>query len=175
VIETGPLVTAVRMSFLLVLALTLQLSIGSQIELFDAQGDLMLLVAIAAGLSSGPERGAALGFATGIAYDLLLQTPFGLSALTYGIVAYLAGSLHDAVLRAAWWIPVATATAASAFGVILYGVFGTVVGEDLVGWSLVRVAVVVAVLNAVMALPVVRVVRWATGTTEGLRTRAVYR
>ena len=70
----------------------------------------------------------------------MLQTPFGLSALTYAIVAYLVGSLQDSVLRAAWWIPVATATAASVVGVILYGVLGTVLGEDLVGWELLRVA-----------------------------------
>lgn len=173
--DIGPVVTAARMSVLLVVGLVFQLSVAAQIDVFGAQGDLMLLVAIAAGLATGPERGAVLGFATGIAYDLLLQTPFGLSALTYGIVAFLAGSLQDSVLRAAWWIPVGTATAASALGVILYGVFGTVVGEDLVGWSLLRVAAVVALLNAFMALPVVRAVRWATGTTEGLRPRAVYR
>ena len=173
--EAGTIVMAVRLSFLLVVALTLQLVVGSQIDLFGAQGDLMLLVAIAAGLANGPERGAMLGFATGIAYDLLLQTPFGLSALTYGIVAFLAGSLQDSVLRAAWWIPVLTATAASAVGVILYGVFGTVVGEDLVGWSLLRVAAVVAVLNGILALPVVRLVRSATGAREGLHSRPVYR
>ena len=73
----------------------------------------------------------------------MLQTPFGLSALTYAIVAYLVGSLQDSVLRAAWWIPVATATVASIVGVILYGVLGTVLGEDLVGWELLRVAVIV--------------------------------
>ena len=68
----------------------------------------------------------------------MLQTPFGLSALTYALVAYLVGSLQDSVLRAAWWIPVATATAASVVGVILYGVLGTVLGDDLVGWELLR-------------------------------------
>jgi hypothetical protein len=74
-------------------------------------------------------------------YDLMLQTPFGLSALTCSIMAYLVGSLQDSVLRAAWWIPVVTATAASFVGVILYGVLGTVLGEDLVGWELLRIAV----------------------------------
>ena len=75
----------------------------------------------------------------------MLQTPVRpLGALTYAIIAYLVGSLQDSVLRAAWWIPVVTATAASLVGVILYGVFGTVLGEDLVGWELLRVAVIVA-------------------------------
>lgn len=173
--DTGRFVAAARLSLLLVVALTVQLSIVAQIEVFGVRGDLMLLVAIGAGVANGPERGAMLGFLTGIAYDLLLQTPFGLSALTYGIVAFLAGSLQDAVLRAAWWIPVGTATAASALGVILYGVFGTVVGEDLVGLSLLRVAAVVAVLNAMAALPVLRLVNWATGAGEATAARPIYR
>src|SRR3546814_18483409 len=105
----------------------------------------------------------------------MLQTPFGRSALTYGMVAFLAGSLQDSALRAAWWIPVTTAAAASAIGVILYGVFGSVVGEDLVGTSLLKVAGVVAVINAVLAAPVLKVVRCATGASASSRVRTVYR
>lgn len=171
----SPFMVATRMSLLLLLALTLQVGVVAQLDVLGVQGDLMLLMAVASGLVAGPDRGATLGFATGLGYDLLLQTPFGLSALTYAIVAYLAGSLQDSVLRAAWWIPVVTAATASIVGVILYGVFGTVVGEDLVAWSLVRIAVVVGLLNGVMALPVVRVVQWAAGPEGGTRTRAVYR
>jgi rod shape-determining protein MreD len=175
VIEEGPLVVAVRMSLLLVVALTFQLSVASRIEVFGVQGDIMLLVAVAAGLAAGPDRGATLGFAAGISFDLLLQSPFGLSALTYALVAYVAGSLQDSVLRAAWWIPVTTAAAASALGVILYGVFGTVVGLDLLHLSLLRIAVVVGTLNALAAPVVLRAVRWATGTSESVRHRAVMR
>jgi rod shape-determining protein MreD len=175
VIPIGPGVLAARMSLVLVLALTLQVGIAPQLPVFGVQGDVMLLVAIAGGLAAGPDRGAAVGFASGIAYDLMLQTPFGLSALTYSLVAYLAGSLQDSVLRAAWWIPVATAAAASSVGVILYGVFGTVVGVDFVGVSIPQVALVVGVLNAIVAAPVIRVVRWATGTTDSVRARAVFR
>jgi rod shape-determining protein MreD len=133
------------------------------------------LGASAAGCAAGPDRGAAIGFASGLAYDLALQTPFGLSALTYSIVAYLVGSLQDSVLRASWSIPVLTATAASFLGVILYGVLGTVLGEDLVGFDLLRVAAIVALLNTVPAPVVIRAMRWATGASSGVRARAVYR
>lgn len=169
------LVVAVRTSFILVLTLTIQLGIAPSLGVFGVQGDLMLLVAIAAGVAAGPDRGAAVGFAAGVLYDLLLQTPFGLSALTYALVAYLVGSLQDSVLRAARWIPVLTAIAASALGVILYGVFGTVLGEDLIGLSLVRTAVIVAVLNGVAAPALVPALRWAMGTSRGSTVRAIYR
>ncbi len=174
-IADGPLVVAARVSLLLVLALTFQLSVASRVEVLGVQGDIMLLVAVAAGLATGPDRGATLGFVAGISFDLLLQSPFGLSALTYAIVAYVAGSLQDSVLRAAWWIPVGTAATASALGVILYGVFGTVVGEDLLALSLLRVALVVGTLNALAAPVVLRSVRWATGTTDSVRARAMMR
>jgi rod shape-determining protein MreD len=166
---------ATRMSLLLVVALTFQFGVASRLEIFGVRGDVMLLVAVAAGLAAGPDRGATIGFVAGISYDLLLQSPFGLSALTYALVAYIAGSLQDSVLRAAWWIPVGTAAAASALGVILYGVFGTMVGEDLLALSLVRVAVIVATLNAVAAPVVLRAVRWATGTSESVRARSMMR
>ena len=174
-IPPSPLTVAVRTSLVLVVALTLQLGMASSVTFFGVQGDLLLLVAIAAGIAAGPDRGAAIGFAAGISYDLMLQTPFGLSGLTYSLMAYLVGSLQDSVLRAAWWIPVATATAASVVGVILYGVLGTVLGGELVGWELLRIAAFVGVLNTVAAPFVVRTMRWATGSVNSVRARAVYR
>lgn len=171
----GPLVMATRVSFLLVAALTLQVGFGPHLQVLGVQADLMLLIAIAAGLAAGPERGAAVAFASGIGYDLLVQTPFGLSALTYALLAYVVGSLQDTVLRAAWWIPIVTATAASLLGVILYVVLGTMVGVEFLGVSVPKVAIVVAVLNTLVAAPTIRAVRWATGTQDSVRHRAVYR
>jgi rod shape-determining protein MreD len=174
-IPDAPFVVATRVSLVLVASLTIQLGIASHLEVLDVQGDLLLLIAVCAGLAAGPDRGATVGFAAGMSFDLLLQSPFGLSALTYAIVAYVAGSLQDSVLRAAWWIPVGTAAAASALGVILYGVFGTMVGEDLLALSLLRIAAVVALLNGIAAPVALRVVRWATGTSDSVRARAVMR
>ena len=68
-----------------------------------------------------------------------------------------------------------TATAASMVGVILYGVVGTVLGEDLIGVDLVKVAVIVGLLNTIAAPVVIRAMRWATGSTRNARARAVYR
>jgi rod shape-determining protein MreD len=174
-IPPSPFTVAFRTSLIIVLVLSVQLGFAPGLELFGVQADLLLLVAIAGGIAAGPDRGAAIGFAAGLSYDLFLQTPFGLSALTYAIVAYLVGGLQDSVLRAAWWIPVLTATAASVLGVILYGVIGTVLGEDLIGLELVRVAVFVGLLNTIAAPLVIRGMRWATGSTKSIRARAVYR
>lgn len=166
--------TAVRLLLVILLALILQTALIAQLRVLGATGDIMLLLAIAAGLASGPERGALIGFASGIAFDLLLQTPFGLSALTYCLVGYMVGSLQSSVLRLTWWIPVAFAMVASAVGIVLYAVIGEVVGlDDLIGPHLVTIAAVVAVLNGLLILPAVRLVRWAT--QEHLRPRLAAR
>jgi len=60
-------------------------------------------------------------------------------------------------------------------GVILYGVFGTVLGEDLVGVALVRTAAVVALLNAMAAPIVMKATEWAIGSGRGARARGVFR
>jgi rod shape-determining protein MreD len=166
---------AVRTSVVLVLALAVQLGVAPSLGIFGVQGDLLLVMAIASGMAAGPDRGAILGFTAGLAYDLMLQTPFGLSALTCAIVAYLVGGLQDSVLRAFWWIPVATVTIASVLGAILYGVFGTVLGEDLIGFDLLRIAVIVGLLNTIVAPVMVRAMRWATGSSDRVRTRTAHR
>ncbi len=166
---------AARLSLVMVIALTFQLAIAPRVELFGVHGDLMLLIAIAAGMAAGPQRGATIGFVVGLIYDLGLSTPLGLSALTFALMAYAVGHLQPLVIRAAWWIPVVTAAAASAIGVIVYGVFDTMVGQDLVSLSLLKVALVVAFWNAIAAPIVVPVMRWATAPAEGLRVRSVYR
>lgn len=172
----SPYLVALRTTLVVVVVLAVQLGIGPSLALFGVQADLPLLVAIAAGIATGPDRGAAIAFGTGVAYDLLLQTPFALSALTYALVAYAVGSMQDSVLRATWWIPVTTAALASMVGVILYGVFGTVLGEDLINVDLLRIAAIVGLLNAVAAPVVLPAVRWAAGGRgRSMPVRAVYR
>ena len=109
---TGPVVA--RLAVVLVSALVLQASILSEARIAGASIDLLLVLAVAAGLTGGADRGAIVGFVAGIGIDLLLQTPFGLSALAYSVAGYVAGVLHGTVVRSSWWIPVLLAVVASA-------------------------------------------------------------
>ena len=74
----------------------------------------MLLVAVAGGLVGGPVRGAVLGFAAGIAIDVFLRTPMGLSALVFTLVGYGVGVVSTGVLTPSWYLPMLTASIASA-------------------------------------------------------------
>jgi rod shape-determining protein MreD len=175
VIGDGHGALVARTSLLIIVVLTLQVTVVANLRVAGVQGDLMLLIGIAAGISGSAERGAVHGFVAGIAHDLLLPTPFGLSALAYALTGHLAGLSRDAVLRSAWWIPVGTAAAASAAGAILYVVLGQVVGQDLAGRSLVAIVAVTAVLNAVVAPVMIRAVRWSVAADDGPRIGGVLR
>jgi len=166
--------TILRMTLVILAALVLQVSVVADMHLFSATGDIMLLLGIAAGLAGGPERGAIVGFSSGIAFDLLLHSPFGLSALVYCLIGYAVGSFQTTVLRSSRWIPVVCAAVASAAGVLLFAVIGEVIGqESYVSDELVQIVLVVVVLNSLLALPAVRVMRWAL--EGGLPSRVAFR
>jgi cell shape-determining protein MreD len=110
-----------------------------------------------------------------MAADLLLPTPFGLSALVGCLVGFAVGSSTGAITREVWWFPAVVALAASAVAVMLYAVLGAVLGQDqFLDVNLVAVVGVVAVTNALLAAPAVRVVAWALGpsSADGARSPA---
>ena len=83
-----------------------------------------------AGLAGGTQRGAIIGFFSGIALDLFLPTPFGLSALVGTAVGTAAGQLVAAgVDRTNPLFLPGVAALGSAIGVIMFAVLGTVLGQ----------------------------------------------
>lgn len=149
-----------RLALVLVVALTLQTTWMADFRPFGVPGDLLLLVAIAAGLAAGPTRGAIIGFTAGIAMDLVQLTPFGLSALTYLAVGYVVGSAHAGVLRSAPWIPVAAGFLATAVGLVFYVILGQLVGQQFRLPGLARVVLVTSLMNAVLVTPALFATRW---------------
>jgi rod shape-determining protein MreD len=154
--------TVVRWSLVLFTALLLQASLVSHLVIADARGDVLLLLPVAAGIVGGADRGALVGFATGLAYDTLVLTPFGLTALAFCLTGYAVGALQGGVLRTSRWVPLLGAAWGSAIGIMLFAVVGEMVGQDdLLSTHLVRVVAVVTLVNVVLVLPTLRVVRWA--------------
>ena len=161
-----PLIPArARTALVLVAVLVVQTSVLTRFRVAGAIPDAMLLVAVCIGIIGGPERGAVVGFLSGILFDLfLLTTPVGLSALVYALVGYGVGMVAEGTVRAAWWIPVLTATVASAAGAVLFALAANVVsGADFVGPRLPVVALVVGVTNGLLSFGVLRVAAWAVG------------
>ncbi|MGH9058941.1 MAG: rod shape-determining protein MreD, partial [Acidimicrobiales bacterium] len=149
-----------------VAAFVAQRTILSGLHVHRAQPDLMVLIVVLAGLIGGAERGAIVGFLTGLFVDLFLQTPFGLSALAFTLVGWMMGKLRSAIVDAAPWLVPVGAAAGSAVYVVLYAVLEALVGHpDVLRHGLVAAVVLVAAVNGILAVPVAWVMRWAMVTS----------
>jgi rod shape-determining protein MreD len=150
-----------RTAAVVLAALVLQVTLFSRFSFEGARPDLMILLAVMAGYRLGPERGAIVGFAAGVSFDIVLSTPLGLSALVYTIVGYGAGVATSGMVRTSRWAASAVAAAGSAAGMVLYALVGAVLGEPtLSGPSLASIVVLVAVVNAVLAPLASRALDW---------------
>jgi rod shape-determining protein MreD len=159
-----------RWALILAVTIVLQATLVAQLPLFQERADIVLLAPIAAGIVGGRDLGALVGFVFGLVFDLLLQTPLGLSALAYCLTGYAVGALQTSVLRSAWWISVVSAIAGSAIGVLAFAVVGEMIGQDgMVSGRLPAIIGAVAVINTVLVLPAVKVVRWAVAPTRNAR------
>ncbi|MEJ7585361.1 MAG: rod shape-determining protein MreD [Acidimicrobiales bacterium] len=154
--------SGVRVFLVIFFAIVLQTSVVAGLPLAGARGDIVLLVAISAGFESDAERGAVVGFAAGLVFDLLLNSPAGLSALTYCVVGYVVGRFNSSVLRSTWWIPVVGTMVASAFGVLLFAAMDEILGQATVDAArLPTIVAVVASVNGVLSRPMRWVMRRA--------------
>jgi rod shape-determining protein MreD len=135
--------------------------------------DIMVLLPIVAGIIGGPGRGATIGFGTGLVADLLLPTPYGLSALVGCLLGFGVGLATIALDRTAWWLAPVAALGGSALYELTYGALGAVLGQpQMLHVALARIVVVVSVTNAVLAWPAMKAMAWgmAQSSTEGMPT-----
>ena len=151
-----------KVAVLLVAAVVLHQSFFATVRLGDVQPQVMLLVAVAAAIVGGPERGAVIGFSAGLLSDVLVRTPLGLSALTFSLVAFGVGFVYSSVIRSAWWMAPTTAFVASAAGICLYALLGALMGQaHFVRPAMLVAAGLVGAVNALLAPLAVRAMSWA--------------
>ena len=163
-------VARARVSLLVVVALVLQLTLLGGIRIAGVHPDVMILLPVAAGIVGGSDRGALVGFVVGLVTDLFLQTPFGLSALTFCLLGYAVGMVQGGLIRSAWWIPGATAVVATAGGEVLYALLGAIVGQGaMISGRLLTIAGVVGLVNGLLALALVPAMAWAMEARPAIR------
>jgi rod shape-determining protein MreD len=156
-----PALRALRCAVVVVAVVIVQISLLSRITIVGVHPDLVVLLAVAAGITGGAELGAVIGFSAGLLFDLMLPGPAGISALSFSIVGYAVGSLQSSVMRASWWIPVVSALVATAAGETLYAVIRQVLGQPIPSWGHVpTVVALVAIVDAVLAYPFLRIAAW---------------
>lgn len=152
----------VRTVVLIGVTLLVQSTVVLDIRIAGMAPDIMLLLPIAAGLAAGPAEGAVVGFVAGLAADSLLPAPFGLSALVGTLIGFGVGLATANLPREIRGISVLVALVGSAIAVMLYAVLGALLGESqFIRADLAVMVPVVSVANAVLAVPAVRLTRWA--------------
>ena len=162
---------AARLALVILVTLVVQVVVVSPLAIAGGRGNVILLIAIAAALETDAERGAIAGFASGLAFDLLLDTPMGLSALTGALVGWVVGTAKDSVLRDAAAIQLGLVAVASALGTLLYAGAAVVFGLTVDPGRLPAIVGVIAVVNVVFSKPMRWALRWAYGSDSRARDR----
>jgi rod shape-determining protein MreD len=133
--------------------------------------DLLWLLPITAALLDGPETGAIVGFWSGLAFDLVLPTPFGLSALVGCLLGYSVGVATAAVGPPRHVAQAGGRGRGSVAADMLFAVLGAIFGQGRWCRSTSSPLRRRAVSSVVLVLPVNRLMRWAW--SEGNRRSLV--
>lgn len=155
----------VRVGVVVMAALMLQLELFSDTRFFGVMPEMLLGAAIAAGWAGGPERGAMVGFCLGLLYDLFLPTPFGLTAMTYvmvatavGVVATVAADAGENLLRRF------VSLGALAVGITLFVMMGELLSQPNLYTDRFATVLVLATLYTAPFMPLLHFsMRWAFG------------
>ncbi|HTU36743.1 MAG TPA: rod shape-determining protein MreD [Acidimicrobiales bacterium] len=151
-----------RVALVIFIVLMVQQTVIVALRIDGAHPDLLWLLPITAALLDGPETGAIVGFWAGLSFDLVLPTPFGLSALVGCLLGYAVGSLTAAVDPRATWLKPVAALAGSVAADMLFAVLGAILGQQqMVEINFVSLVLVVGIASVVFVLPVSRLMRWA--------------
>lgn len=118
-----------RAGVVMVTAALLQVTLFDGLRIAGVMPEIVLALSVAAGLTGGPANGAVFAFGTGLVADLFVATPFGLTALAWCIVAYLAGLLANSVSESHWLAVAPLVTAATAAGLGWYVLLGELLGQ----------------------------------------------
>ena len=162
-----------RLALVTFVLLMLQSTVALSVRIGHVHPDLLWLLPITAALLDGPETGAIVGFWAGMAFDLVLPTPFGLSALVGCVLGFSVGSLTAAVDERAAWIKPVAALIGSVGADMLFSVLGAVLGQpQMVQVNFLALFVVVGLSSIILVLPANRLMRWAL-TGEGGRRSLV--
>lgn len=109
-------------------AVLLQTTLFERATLFGVAPDLILIVVICMALLEGPTVGAVSGFGAGLLRDLHLETPKGITALTYLVVGYVVGSVRPYVQSTSVLLPISAVFVGSLSGSALYEVVSLLLG-----------------------------------------------
>lgn len=163
--------TALRLVPVVLVALLLQLTLFVDVRIAGVAPEMLALVAMLAGLLAGAHRGSLIAFVVGLVWDVYLSTPIGLAAASFSLVAYAVGGVTEDLFHETRIQTVAVVFLGTAASVMVYALLGGLIGQHgLIDDDLVGVVLLSSAMNAALALPTARAVRWALAS-GGQKTR----
>jgi rod shape-determining protein MreD len=164
----------IRLALLVISTVVLQTTLVPDLRIFGVAPDLGLVATIAVAYRVGPERGALYGFANGLVLDLFLQTPFGLSALSFAVVGYGIGVLQAGMAQELRFAAPLLSGLGGLVGGALFVAVAALAGEDQVmATRTIWVLLLAAAYDTLLGLVVFPVGRWATRGAEAPAVRGV--
>ncbi len=153
------LIDGVKAAVLLFVAAIAQVSIFSQVHVFGAVPDFLLVSLVALALLRGSVSGAVGGFFAGLIVDTASLGTLGLTALVLTLAGYWIGRYGETTGRErahAPFLSIAVVTVLYELGLL---VVHFVLGESAPAGAVVRSLVPAIVLNLILAAPVYALVR----------------
>ena len=164
----------VKLASLVAGTVVLQTTLFPDLRFFGVAPDLVLVGAIAVAYRVGPERGAIYGFAAGLAIDLFLQTPLGISALSFAFVGYGVGILQTGLSRPPRFVAAMVGGAGGLAGGLMFVAIAALAGEDqVIAVRSLWVIALAAAYDTLLAVPMFRLARWAVASRDAVETPAV--
>jgi rod shape-determining protein MreD len=136
---------------IIVTAVLLQSTVFSQLQLLGVRPELLYLVTILIALNEGPSEGAIVGFTCGLAQDMFLDQPMGITALTLTLLGYAVGMARQYIVSPSPLVPTIVVAVATALGVGFYEIVTYLLGQFDAGFTYaVKVTLLTAAYNAVL-------------------------
>jgi rod shape-determining protein MreD len=134
-----------------VTALLLQSTVFGDLKLLGVRPELLYLVTIVIAILEGPQEGAIVGFAGGMAQDFMLNQPKGITALTLTLVGYAVGLARQYIVSPSPLLPTILVAAGTAAGLIFYQTVAFLLGQLDEPFSYaVRVTLLTSLYNAIL-------------------------
>ena len=158
----------IRLVLVVISLVVLQTKVFTHLRVFGAVPDLTLVATIAMAYEEGPKSGALFGFAAGLATDLFLSTPLGLSALAFALTGYGVGLFQSGLIRESRWIASVRGGVGGLVGNIIFVVVGGIAGHDeLFALHNIQIIILASLYDALVAIAVFPFVRWAVREPDG--------
>ena len=129
-------------------ALLVSYEAGLSLPMFGVSPDILLITLVAFSMGERPTTASAYGFVAGLARDMLLLSPKGLSAFAYAMTAYAVGLAGE--VRSVWAV-IGIVSGATFVSQVLYGFATLLLSESATVAALPRVALATTAYNTVLA------------------------